>query len=74
MNDFNNFSFSQERIPPMIDDFLFICDNAYAQAELISMELEVFKTIKFDLGFPLSYRFVRRYAKVYVSLRQLHSR
>lgn len=48
----------------MIDDFLFICDGAYAQAELISMELEVFKTIKFDLGFPLSYRFVRRYAKV----------
>lgn len=50
----------------MIDDFLFICDGAYDQAELISMELDVFKTINYDLGFPLSYRFVRRYAKVFV--------
>lgn len=48
----------------MIDDFLFICDGAYDQGELISMELDVFKTINYDLGFPLSYRFVRRYAKV----------
>lgn len=55
----------QERIPPMIDDFLFICDGAYDQHELITMELDVFKTINYDLGFPLSYRFVRRYAKVW---------
>lgn len=48
----------------MIDDFLFICDGAYNQGELISMELDVFRTINYDLGFPLSYRFVRRYAKV----------
>ncbi|KAJ6638317.1 G2/mitotic-specific cyclin-B3 [Pseudolycoriella hygida] len=58
-----------ERVPPMIDDFLFICDGAYDQAELKAMELDVFKTINYDLGFPLSYRFVRRYAKcAFISL------
>ncbi|KAG4067064.1 hypothetical protein HA402_000055 [Bradysia odoriphaga] len=58
-----------ERIPPMIEDFLFICDGAYDQAELIGMELDVFRTINYDLGFPLSYRFVRRYAKcAFISL------
>lgn len=54
----------QERTPPQIDDFLYICDGAYLQIELIRMEMNVFKTIGFDLGIPLSYRFLRRYARV----------
>ncbi|XP_017876293.1 G2/mitotic-specific cyclin-B3 isoform X2 [Ceratina calcarata] len=52
-----------ERIPPMIDDFLYICDGAYSQRELIRMEISVLKVIDFDLGIPLSYRFLRRYAR-----------
>lgn len=28
------------------------------------METNVFRSIKYDLGFPLSYRFLRRYARV----------
>lgn len=54
----------QERTPPLIDDFLYICDKAYTQKELIRMEMDVFKLIGFDLGIPLSYRFLRRYARV----------
>lgn len=53
-----------ERTPPLIDDFLYICDGAYNQQEMTKMEMLVFKTIGFDLGFPLSYRFLRRYARV----------
>lgn len=53
-----------ERTPPLIDDFLYICDGAYVQLELTRMEMHVFKTIGYDLGFPLSYRFLRRYARV----------
>lgn len=52
-----------ERIPPMIEDFLYICDGAYTQRELIRMEMSVLKIIDFDLGIPLSYRFLRRYAR-----------
>lgn len=52
-----------ERIPPMIEDFLYICDGAYTQRELIRMEISVLKVIDFDLGIPLSYRFLRRYAR-----------
>lgn len=48
----------------MIDDFLFICDGAYVQSEFNKMEMNVFRTIGFDLGIPLSYRFLRRYARV----------
>ncbi|KYM98486.1 G2/mitotic-specific cyclin-B3 [Cyphomyrmex costatus] len=52
-----------ERIPPMVEDFLYICDGAYTQRELIKMEMNVLKVVNFDLGIPLSYRFLRRYAR-----------
>lgn len=56
--------YHQERTPPLIDDFLFICDGAYKRVQLLKMEMNVFKAIDFDLAFPLSYRFLRRYARV----------
>lgn len=52
-----------ERTPPLVEDFMYICDGAYADKELITMEISVLKTIGFDLGIPLSYRFLRRYAR-----------
>ncbi|KMQ93953.1 g2 mitotic-specific cyclin-b3 [Lasius niger] len=52
-----------ERIPPMVEDFLYICDGAYTQRDLIKMEMNVLKVVNFDLGIPLSYRFLRRYAR-----------
>ena len=33
---------------------------------MLRTEIDVLKTIGFDLGIPLSYRFLRRYAKVSV--------
>ncbi|CAO1338410.1 unnamed protein product [Diamesa hyperborea] len=52
-----------ERTPPLIDDWIFICDSAYKRQQLLKMEMAVFRTIDFDLGVPLSYRFLRRYAR-----------
>lgn len=52
-----------ERIPPAVDDFLYICDDAYTRRELLSMEIKLLKTVQFDLGAPLSYTFLRRYAR-----------
>lgn len=57
-----------ERIPPFIDDFLYICDGAYTRKELIDMERSVFRAVNYNLGVPLSYRFLRRYARVSVNL------
>lgn len=47
-----------------MDDFQYICDGAYQRREMILMEMTVFKEIGYDLGIPLSYRFLRRYARV----------
>ncbi|XP_016939838.3 G2/mitotic-specific cyclin-B3 [Drosophila suzukii] len=52
-----------ERQPPLIEDFLYICDGAYNHDELVRMERETLRVINYDLGIPLSYRFLRRYAR-----------
>lgn len=52
-----------ERIPPMVDDFLFICDDAYNRPEFVKMEKDILRTVDFSLGMPISYRFLRRFAK-----------
>nr|XP_006822383.1 PREDICTED: G2/mitotic-specific cyclin-B3-like [Saccoglossus kowalevskii] len=52
-----------ERCPPVLDDFIFICDDAYRRTEFLAMERTILKTLNFDVGVPLSYRFLRRFAK-----------
>lgn len=54
----------EERCPPCVDDFLYICDDAYDRRELIQMEMSILKAVDFDIGLPLSYSFLRRYARV----------
>ncbi|CAB1434337.1 unnamed protein product [Pleuronectes platessa] len=53
----------EERSPPCVDDFLYICDDAYKREELISMEAGILQTLSFDINIPIPYRFLRRYAK-----------
>uniref|UniRef100_A0A671V5U6 G2/mitotic-specific cyclin-B2 n=1 Tax=Sparus aurata TaxID=8175 RepID=A0A671V5U6_SPAAU len=53
----------EERSPPCVDDFLYICDDAYKREELISMEANILQTLRFDINIPIPYRFLRRYAK-----------
>lgn len=52
-----------ERCPPSVRDFLYICDDAYGHDELIDMEAQLLKALDYELGMPLSYRFLRRYAR-----------
>ncbi|KAM6253418.1 G2/mitotic-specific cyclin-B3 isoform 2-T2 [Porphyrio hochstetteri] len=53
----------EERCPPCVDDFLYICDDAYKREELIAMEISILSTLNFDINIPIAYRFLRRYAK-----------
>lgn len=54
----------QELSPPPVEDFLYICDDAYQREELISMEASILQTLSFDINIPIPYRFLRRYARV----------
>merc|ERR1712029_952822 len=53
-----------ERIPPMVDDFLYVCDDAYSREQLMKMERKMLSVVGFDLGYSLTYRFLRRYGRV----------
>jgi len=53
-----------ERIPPMVDDFLYVCDDAYSRERFMVTERKVLSVVGFDVGFPLSYRYLRRYGRV----------
>lgn len=54
----------EERSPPLIDDFMYVCDEQFDREQMIQTEMKVLDTIGYDIGFPLSYRFVRRFARV----------
>ncbi|XP_034001444.1 G2/mitotic-specific cyclin-B3-like [Trematomus bernacchii] len=53
----------EERSPPCVDDFLYICDDAYKREELIATEAKILQALSFDINIPIPYRFLRRYAK-----------
>ncbi|XP_075214707.1 cyclin B3 [Lycorma delicatula] len=53
----------EERSPPLLEDVVYIGDKAYTDEKVIEMEITILKNLNFDMGFPLSYRFLRRYAR-----------
>ncbi|KAM4020234.1 G2/mitotic-specific cyclin-B3 [Anomaloglossus baeobatrachus] len=53
----------EERCPPCLDDFLYICDDAYKREELIAMEMDILQKLNFDINIPVPYRFLRRFGK-----------
>lgn len=54
----------QELSPPLVDDFVYLCDDAYTPKEVREMEADVLATLDYDINIPVAYQFLRRYAKV----------
>ncbi|XP_040121917.1 G2/mitotic-specific cyclin-B3 isoform X2 [Oryx dammah] len=62
----------EERCPPKVADFLYICNDIYKRDELLAMEASILKILKFDINIPIAYHFLRRYARcVYASMKTL---
>eukprot|EP00483_Globobulimina_turgida_P008018 UN08034 len=49
---------------PEMDDFIYISDNAFGDNELMSMEIEILKTLSFTLTVPTVYNYSQRYTKI----------
>lgn len=47
-----------------MDDFVYLCDDAYTPKEVRDMEADVLATLNYDINIPVAYQFLRRYAKV----------
>ena len=55
---------AQELSPPLVDDFVYLCDDAYTSQEVRDMEADLLATLNYDINIPVAYQFLRRYAKV----------
>jgi len=53
----------EEIYAPEVNDFVYITDNAYSSAELRKMELDILRTLNYNLGRPLALHFLRRNSK-----------
>lgn len=54
----------EEISPPHIEDFCDITDNTYTKQEVVKMEAEVLKTLKFEMGNPTVRMFLGRFIKI----------
>ncbi|XP_054422337.1 G2/mitotic-specific cyclin-B3 [Pteronotus mesoamericanus] len=52
----------EESCPPSLDNFLYICNGAYQRDEMLAMEINILKTLDFDINIPVAYHFLRRYS------------
>ncbi|CAK8676804.1 unnamed protein product [Clavelina lepadiformis] len=53
----------EEMYPPEVCDYVYITDKAFSQAQILSMEILMLKTLGFNLGRPLPLHFLRRNSK-----------
>ncbi|KAK2660193.1 hypothetical protein Ddye_006726 [Dipteronia dyeriana] len=54
----------EEINPPNVEDFCYITDNTYTKQEMVKMEADVFKSLKFEMGNPTTKTFLRRLSRV----------
>eukprot|EP00268_Persea_americana_P001769 TRINITY_DN10536_c0_g1_i4.p1 TRINITY_DN10536_c0_g1~~TRINITY_DN10536_c0_g1_i4.p1 ORF type:complete len:353 (-),score=64.49 TRINITY_DN10536_c0_g1_i4:423-1481(-) len=51
----------EEISPPHVEDFCYITDNTYTREEVMDMEADVLKFLKFEIGNPTIRTFLRRF-------------
>ncbi|XVF39848.1 hypothetical protein PTKIN_Ptkin01aG0065300 [Pterospermum kingtungense] len=54
----------EEINPPHVEDFCYITDNTYTKDEVVKMEADILKHLKFELGNPTVKTFLRRFTRV----------
>ncbi|XP_062158454.1 putative cyclin-A3-1 [Alnus glutinosa] len=54
----------EEISPPHVEEFCYITDNTYTKEEMVKMEADVLKSLKFEMGSPTIKTFLRRFTRV----------
>ncbi|XP_050307214.1 G2/mitotic-specific cyclin-B2-like [Anthonomus grandis grandis] len=50
--------------PPSLEDYLYVCNDAFNKKQLLQMEVSLIKSLDFRLGFSIPIFFLRRYCKL----------
>ena len=54
----------EEIYPPTVKDFIYLTDNTYSRAQILSMEQSILFHLQFEIQQTSSYRFLERYSKI----------
>ncbi|KAL1564763.1 G2/mitotic-specific cyclin C13-1 [Salvia divinorum] len=54
----------EEISPPHVDDFCYITDNTYSKEDVVKMEADVLKSLRFEMGNPTVKTFLRKFTRV----------
>lgn len=63
----------EELSPPLVDDFLYLCDDAYTHEDLLKMERNILQVLDYDINIPVAYRFLRRLARAAEATMETHT-
>ncbi|KAE8100107.1 hypothetical protein FH972_018034 [Carpinus fangiana] len=53
----------EEISPPHVEEFCYITDNTYTKEEVVKMEADILKSLKFEMGSPTIKTFLRRFTR-----------
>ncbi|KAL0352094.1 UNVERIFIED_CONTAM: putative cyclin-A3-1 [Sesamum calycinum] len=54
----------EEISPPHVEDFCYITDNTYTTEDVVKMEADVLKSLKFEMGNPTIKTFLRKFTQI----------
>ena len=54
----------EEIWPPLIKDYIHMCDNAYDKEQIINMELSMLAELDFNVDFVSSHSFLERFVQI----------
>ncbi|KAI4316648.1 hypothetical protein L6164_024608 [Bauhinia variegata] len=54
----------EEIKPPEVEEFCYITDNTYTKEEVVKMEADILKSLRFELGNPTVKTFLRRFSRI----------
>ncbi|KAI6660321.1 G2/mitotic-specific cyclin-B3-like [Oopsacas minuta] len=64
--------YEEVKAPPL-EDFIYICADAFERQEFIEMERQICKQLDYDINTPVAYRFLRRYHKASKQSMEVHT-
>lgn len=63
----------EEMYPPEFSDFVRVSDNVFTLGDMVKTEIAMLEALQFNLSFPVSIHFLRRYSRAGQSCPLMHS-
>lgn len=62
----------EEIWPPLIKDYVYMCDQAYNKEQIVEMEISMLTVLDFNVDFVSSNSFLERFVQITQATKQTH--